>query len=166
MTELIFSWTNSLITLILSLLMLISMTLSTQFLVKKIPTPLKPFRFPIQSSVILPLIIISSFTLSLSLVHNICLLTYVPTSVQSLLIILWEAPNLHRKFRIQKKSPNPDSKEKSYIMSIWSWRRKEWFDGLGKNVISLTFAPIPFSSFNEKDNSIECIGLYYRCICH
>lgn len=68
MTVIIIYWTNTLITLILLLTLLISLTLCTHFQIKKIPIPLKNFSFPIQNSlywVAFPLFIPTDFPLYL-----------------------------------------------------------------------------------------------------
>ena len=68
MTVIIIYWTNTLITLILLLTLLISLTLCTHFQIKKIPIPPKNFSFPIQNSLYLvafPLIIPTDFPLYL-----------------------------------------------------------------------------------------------------
>lgn len=170
MNEMIIPLTNSLITIILSLPLLISITLSTHFSVNIIFTPIKPIRFPIHNSlycVTLPLIIISDLLLNLSLVHKICLLNYVPTSLQSFLTVLWEAPKFTPEIQNLEEKSESRFKLKVWndvnliLQEIWSDLHRDRGDWK-KNLVSFIFTLIPFSFFNKKDISIECIGLYYR----
>ena len=83
----------------ISLTLLISITLSTHLLAKKVPTPLKPFSFPILNSLYsapLPLIL-TDFPLNVVSCTQKYLLTYVLTSLQSLLTYLWKSPHLQRR---------------------------------------------------------------------